>query len=354
MKTLLIGNGGLRRAMNAAMLAALLCTSCATCPDGGSSAAVRPVDLDAAVRPDLRDALAAFPKLNLQDLIAADRSGALLDKSALPSDPAVRVGDRVLVGLGVPDLRVRIYEPAAPAQGDRPAILYTHGGGHVICHPETYEAQLIRFAKEVGAVVVAPDYRLAPEYPYPADLDDCFAALRWMTDRKASGLAIDPSRVAVAGDSAGGGLTIAVALRARDEDGPAIRFILPIYPMLDCRSATASCRRIADTRVWNRDFNVFAWDAYLAGAPRPVPAYASPALADDVSGLPPAYLTVGTLDPFLDEDVAFAARMLEAGVPVELHVVPGAFHGFDSLAAATPTSRDIVGEYIGALKTALR
>ena len=234
-----------------------------------------------------------------------------------------------------------------------PGLLWIHGGGHIIGTPEMDDELCIRFAKEIGSsgcVVVAPDYRLAPENPYPADVEDCYEALIWLTERSN----VDKARIAVAGQSAGGGLTAAVALMARDRKGPAIRFQMPLYPQLDYRNITASSNQITDHRVWCKDFNIAAWKMYLADLSGDVPAYASPAMAEDLSGLPPAYIMVGNLDPFRDEDIAYAQRLMEVGVPVELHVIPGATHAFEGVFTDSPLSIKAVNEFINALKNALK
>ena len=178
-------------------------------------------------------------------------------------------------------------------------------------------------------------------------------ALHWLADRDN----VNKAKIAVAGDSAGGGLTAAVALRNRDEKGPALCFHMPLYPMIDYRNITPSSSKITDHRVWNRDFNLVAWEMYLGNdaiKENKVPEYASPAIAADLSNLPPAYIMVGTLDTFRDEDITYAQRLLQAGIPVELHVVPGAFHGFDILLPNNPMSSHYRNEYINALANALK
>ena len=231
-------------------------------------------------------------------------------------------------------------------------ILQLHGGGYMGAIRNAYYV-FAGLYNEIshGMSVLSPDYRVAPENPYPADIDDCFAALKWLADKEANGLPVDTDRIAVAGASSGGGLAIAAALKARDEGGPKICFMLPVYPMLDYRNSSISARQITDTRVWCHSSNGIAWKMYL-GDMQNVPAYASPAMADDVAGLPPANIVVGSLDPFRDEDIGFAQRMLDAGVPVELRVIPGAFHIFDRL--GTPLSEQAVNGHIAALKNALK
>ncbi|MBQ3653117.1 MAG: alpha/beta hydrolase [Synergistaceae bacterium] len=301
-------------------------------------------DLNERIHPQLKAAFEAAPSLN----ITPESLGGLrkvFTPESLPKDESVEVRDEV-TGSGV---RVRVYKPKTE-QKEFPALLWIHGGGHILGLPEQDEALAIRIAKEAKCIVAAPDYRLAPEHPYPADVDDCYGALVWMTEN----LPVRKDRVAVAGQSAGGGLTAAVALRARDSGGPALCFQMPLYPMLDCRNLTPSTHQITDHRVWCRDFNVTAWGMYLAGVSGDVPAYASPALADDLSGLPPTYIMVGTLDPFRDEAITYAQRLMQAGVPVELHVIPGATHGFEGIFSEAEVSVRAVNEYVNALAEALK
>ena len=165
-------------------------------------------------------------------------------------------------------------------------------------------------------------YRLAPEHPYPAQIHDCYSALSWMHE-SADELGISQDRLNAL---TGGGLAAGTALMARDKDGPNLIFQLLVFPMLDHRNVTPSSYGTSDTRVWNREANIIAWKAYLNDID-PVPPYASPSTAEDLSGLPPTYINVGTLDIFVDEDIDYAARLSQSGVPVELHVYPGAFHG---------------------------
>lgn len=174
------------------------------------------------------------------------------------------------------------------------------------------------------------------EAPAPAQIHDCYAAFCHLTEA-ADDLGIDPARIVIAGASAGGGLAAGTALFARDRGGPQPVAQLLVYPMLDHRNATPSSHAIQDSRVWNRNANLLAWDHYLGG--RPPSIYTSPAICDDLAGLPPAYITVGTLDMFLDEDVAYAVELNRCGVPCELHVFPGAFHLSQNLLPDHPTSR---------------
>ena len=235
-----------------------------------------------------------------------------------------------------------------------PGILWLHGGGYVLGSPEQDGASYTRVIEATGGVVVAPDYRLAPEAPYPAALDDCALALRWLRDN-ASDLGVRDDQLAVAGNSAGGGLAAALTLRERDLGEVAIAFQVPLYPMLDDRCATASALD-NDAPVWDSVTNRNAWKVYLgdlSGSDQ-VPPYAAPARAADLSGLPPAFTYVGDLEPFRDEVVAYVERLRAAGVPVEFEVVPGAYHGFDVVAPGAPVSRRMLEAQSAWLRMAVR
>ena len=268
----------------------------------------------------------------------------------VPQNPNVTKEDRSVPGPdGEPDITVRIYRPAA-ARGELPGIYYIHGGGMILGDIEGEDAAATRICDEVGAVVVSVEYRLAPEHPHPAPMEDCYAGLVWMA-KNADELGVDPDRIGVYGASAGGGLTIATALLARDRGGPALRYMMPIYPMIDDRNETASSHEITDIGVWDRAGNIEAWGWYLGGGP--ADQYAAPSRAEHVTGLPPAFIDVGTVDLFRDEDIAFAQRLMQAGVPCELHVYPGAYHASETLAAEAALSQRIWATRIAALKSAL-
>ncbi|MGC8634282.1 MAG: alpha/beta hydrolase [Candidatus Limnocylindrales bacterium] len=248
-------------------------------------------------------------------------------------------------------LRVRVYRAPQPPSGV-PGILWCHGGGYVMGSPEQDGATYRRLIEATGAVVVAPDYRLAPAAPYPAALDDCYAALCWLRDSAAS-LGVAEDRLAVAGNSAGGGLTAALTLLARDRGEVAIAFQLPLYPMLDDRCATPSARE-NDAPVWDAVTNRHAWRIYLgelAGTDRVSP-YAAPARATDLAGLPPAFTYVGSIEPFRDEVVDHVRRLRAAGVPVAFEVYAGCYHGFDVVAPGAPVSRRALAEQSAWLREA--
>ncbi|WP_228120202.1 alpha/beta hydrolase [Streptomyces fagopyri] len=252
-----------------------------------------------------------------------------------------------------PKVRVRVYRPAGSG-APSPCLYYIHGDGLVPGSAGSDDAKASWLAQAVGCVVVSAEYRLAPENPYPAAVDDRFAGLRWLAGSPHE-LGIDPDRIALHGSSAGGCLAAATALLARDRGGPAIAHLMLISPMLDDRCPTASHGTNTGFRAWSRGANIQAWQAYLGkvfGTDR-VPAYAAPARADDLAGLPPTYVDVGDLDLFRDEAVDFAHRMMRAGVPVELHVHPGGIHGGETLAPEADLSARVRSYRLGALRRAL-
>jgi acetyl esterase/lipase len=284
--------------------------------------------------------------------IVERRAAALQLLAALevPPNPNVVSEDRVVPGpQGAPDIAVRVYRPVAAA-GTLPGIYYIHGGGMVMGRMDSEDPGASMICERVDAVVVSVEYRLAPEHPYPAPVEDCYAGLAWMA-RHATKLGFDPDRLAVFGASAGGGLTIATSMLARDRGFPALRFQMPIYPMIDDRNETPSSHEITDIGIWDRSANIEAWQWYL-GSGRP-DQYAAPARAEDLAGLPATFIDVGTVDLFRDEDIAFATRLMQAGVPTELHVNPGAYHAAEVLAREAPLSKRIWARRIEALRCAL-
>ncbi|MCX5045393.1 alpha/beta hydrolase [Aldersonia sp. NBC_00410] len=224
-----------------------------------------------------------------------------------------------------------------------PGLLWIHGGGYVIGRAQFDDRLCRRFSRELGATVISVDYRLAPEHPYPAALDDCYAALTMLADMPG----VDAARLAIGGASAGGGLAAALAQRAHDLGAVEPIFQLLVYPMLDDRPHVG---RQDNYRLWNRDSNRFGWEAYRGGAD---PNVAVPARRDDLSGLPPAWIGVGALDLFHDEDVEYATRLERAGVSCVVDVVPGAFHGFDLVAPRAPISRRFFDIQCDRLRAAL-
>jgi len=228
-------------------------------------------------------------------------------------------------------VEVRLHRPpmAEPIGG---ALLWIHGGGYVIGTAAQDDKLCRRFVQRLGVPVAAADYRLAPEHPYPAALEDCYDALTWLSNLPG----IDPAKIIVGGASAGGGLTAALALLARDRGTVTPAFQLLVYPMVDDRSSDRPGIENPRYRMWNPNSNRLGWEAYLRGADRDV---AVPSRCTDLSGVAPAWIGVGTLDPLHDEDVEYARRLADAGVPCELQTVRGAFHGFDLVAPKAGVSQ---------------
>ncbi|WP_244080214.1 alpha/beta hydrolase [Corynebacterium striatum] len=232
-----------------------------------------------------------------------------------------------------------------------PALLWTHGGGHLIGSPGFYDPQNSRIADELGAVVLAPSYRKSTAAPFPADHDECYAALRWLQEH-AEEVGVDKHRIAVAGDSAGGGLAAGVVQRALDEGHPVV-FQGLVYPMIDHRTLRAQSGR--GEFIWTPNSNRGAWSKYLGAdhLEAEIAPYASPATRADLRGLPPTWIGVGSLDLFYDEAKAHADALQEAGVPVDFQVYEGAYHGFDHIRPKARASRALVDDLIAALRRTL-
>jgi acetyl esterase/lipase len=295
------------------------------------------VDMD----PELEAFIPLFPRADLTDPVTARKGLAELAAAVPAPDTAdMEIEDRTVPA--DPEVAVRIYRPHG-AQG---AIVWLHGGGWVMGDLDTEHPWAARLAAAAGAVVISVGYRLAPEHPFPAALDDAYAVLTWTAEHAAE-LGVDPGRIAVGGHSAGAGLAAAVALRARDQQGPPIRFQLLNEPGLDDRQETWSARHFTDTPWLTRDKLAASWRHYLGSAP--ATPYAAPARAADLSGLPPAYLATAEFCPNRDEDITYALRMLQAGVSVELHQWPGTFHGSQAILSAEVSQRQLA-----ALGAALR
>lgn len=293
--------------------------------------------------------------LDLSD-IGRTRTGldAMMAQMPAPELPAdVAIEDVMVPGMdGDPEVMVRLYRPEGLAAGAS-ALYWIHGGGMVLGSVAMNDLDCAMRAKAFGCLVASVEYRLAPEHPFPAPMNDCYAGLSWLAGA-AGELGIDAGRIAIGGASAGGGLAAGLALMARDQGGPSITFQLLVFPMLDHTNTQPSTYAITDSRVWNRDANRAGWDAYLGDADRSaVSPYASPAMASDLSGLPPAYINVGEFDMFLDEDIAYAQALMRAGVAVDLHVYPGAFHGSNGFVADAPVSIRWRADEDAALRRAL-
>src|SRR3954471_19882895 len=285
--------------------------------------------------PNLRAAMAAMPKPPLPP------TTTVWDDRTIPGPP------------GDPDVTVRVFQPPTKGTG-RPAVCHIHGGGYIFGSALVEDARINRWVEESQAVVVSVEYRLSPEAAYPGPLNDCYAALTWMATN-ADELGIDPGHIVIAGVSAGGGLAAALALLARDRNEVTPVYQLLIYPMIDDRNVTASSH-IKGAKVWSREANLLGWRAYLGHDPGgdDVPAYAAAARATDLAGLPPTLIVVGSADVFRDENIAYANRLLAAGVPTELHVYPGACHGFDGIVPNAAVSKRCQRDIDDAMVRALR
>lgn len=307
--------------------------------------------------PELAALLEFMPPFTIEDVPAAREAFSAVmagTPADLPGPELLRTVDRTIPGPpGAPDVRVRVYTPvgAGHHRCSLPAVLYLHSGGWVFGSLDAEHLPAAAVAVEVGALVVSVEYRLAPEDPYPAAVQDGYAALEWLA---AAGpeLGVDPGRIAVMGSSAGGGLAAALTLMTRDRTGPRIAFQVLNVPVLDDRLRTASMAAYTDTPVWNRPNAELSWRHYLRGTQGEIPPYAAPARAGDLSGLPPAYVAVAQFDPLRDEGIEYAQRLLQQGIPTELHCFPGTFHGA-TLTPSAGVSQRQVAQMHEALRLAL-
>jgi acetyl esterase/lipase len=310
-----------------------------------------PYAYDAELLPRIPD----LPVIDVSDLAAtrAVMAGRQQLAAGIGLPPGVTMERlKVPATAGTPEVPVLVFTPDGGTA--RPALVYMHGGGFVLGNAEGDRFLPARIAAETPAVVVSVDYRLAPEHPFPAPVEDCYAALAW-TARHAGDLGVDPARIGIGGVSAGGGLAAGVALLARDRGGPALCFQLLDVPELDDRLDTPSMREFGDTPLWSRPNATASWQHYLgpqADGARVSP-YAAPARAADLSGLPPAYVSVCQFDPLRDEGIEYAQRLVRHGVPTELHLFPGTFHGSAGSVPTAGVSARMRAELLDALRRGL-
>ncbi len=302
-------------------------------------------DVERLLDPELKAILAAtdmsvlsanwFPDSDVSAWAKRRRQERAVLASAKPlyRPAGFNVEDHAVRAPNGPEVLVRTYTPATSTGGLRPAFLWLYGGAFTFGTLDEWDEQYVRLAQDFDAVLVGVDYRKAPDHPFPAAPDDCYATLEWLA-KNARSLGVDADRIVVGGQSGGGTYTAAIALMARDRGGPKIAFQMPMFAALDDRIATPSSRTILDQRIVNHKQYDRAWQHYL-GAQRggAISPYAAPARATDLAGLPPAYMYVGGLDPMRDENIEYAMRLMAANVAVELHVYPGGFHGFSGMPA---------------------
>ena len=247
-------------------------------------------------------------------------------------------------------IRLRLYRPKEQ-RDPTPVLIWMHGGGYIIGKPEIEDPICIQFVRELGISIVSVDYRLAPKYPFPAGLEDCYSALMWIKQNSES-FGFDATRIAIGGTSAGGGLAAALAQLAYDRKEVTPIFQLLTYPMLDDRTALHRDIDDSNSPTWSQKSNRFGWASYLGKnyGMDEIPAYSVPARRESLVGLPPAWIGVGTLDVFYEEDMLYAQRLKEAGIECDLNIVEGAFHGFDVFDQELSIVQDFRKSQIAALK----
>jgi acetyl esterase/lipase len=304
--------------------------------------------------PELAPVVPLLPPVDINNVTAAR---ARLDEIIANSSTSIDESSLDVEGYQVaghdedPDVAVRVFR-SRRALGEVPALLYIHGGGFVVGSVDSEQVNAAALASSLDIVVVSVEYRLAPEFPFPAALHDCVAALHWLCEHSDE-LGVDPTRVGVYGSSAGGGLAAALALYCRDHNGPALCFQFLSIPVLDDRLETQSMRTFIDTPEWNRSSAELSWRYYLGSVGSDeVSPYAAPARAHDLRNLPPAYVSTMEFDPLRDEGILYALALLGAGVPVELHSFPGTFHGSSQVTSAGVSQR-IAHEQMHVLRRAL-
>lgn len=303
------------------------------------------------IHPELQQIASKSPKITF------NKTNAWLINLLMSLIPAPKTPEDILIENvhihgqdGRAKIHLRIYKPKSMA-APTPVLIWLHGGGYVIGNPEMDDRGCAEYVRELGISVVSVGYRRAPKYPFPAGLEDSYSALKWVTSH-AQQLGIDKNRIAIGGESAGGGLAAALAQLAHDRQEIKPVFQLLVYPMLDDRTVLRTDIDDSNNVTWTQKSNRFGWESYLGrecGA-EDVPDYSVPARRKDLSGLPPAWVGVGSLDIFHDEDTAYAQRLKESGIECEMIIVPGAFHGFERFAPQLPIVQDFRNSQKSALK----
>jgi acetyl esterase len=312
-------------------------------------------DVTTRVEPGTLAKLDRLAHWDLRSIATIRSSYGAVNPPPTPPNPLVTRTDEVIPGIdGRPDVRVRWYRPV-DAEGSRPGLLWLHGGAYIMGNLDENDDRLDRMVIETGCAVVSVDWRLAPEHPYPEGLDDAETVWQRLL-KEPTAYRVDPSRLAIGGASAGGGVAAGLCLRLRDLGLPQPVLQLLIYPMLDDRELTPSIRASEDPGhwgLWHLRANRLCWEAYL-GRLRggDVPPEAAPARAEDLAGLAPAFLGIGDVDAFVDENLDYAARLGRAGVPTELHVYPGVIHGGFGAPPSTPRTAQFLRDIYAALASA--
>jgi acetyl esterase/lipase len=312
------------------------------------------------VDPELAALLPHLPPPSVADpAVARQRMRDMFTSGAGGRRPSwtqrVEVGAQTISATDGYPIPIRTYSPTTGTT-PRGALVHFHGGAFIGGDLDLSEGAVGRMADVANVLVVDVDYRLAPEHPFPVGFNDCYDAFVWVSDH-AAGLAVDSARIAVGGESAGGALAAAVAIAARDRCGPAVAYQQLLYPVLDDALTTSSVRALVDVPMWDAHSTALMWNHYLGPLESrgKVSSYAAPMRAADepggLAGLPPAYILACELDPLRDEDIAYAAALVAAGVSVELHLVPGTFHGFEAL--STHIGKRTTAEYCDALRRAV-
>ncbi len=305
-----------------------------------------PLDPQAKALLDAMPPMPDFSKLDLAPI------RAVMDQSPFdvgPPEAVANVENRTIPG-PAGEIRVRVYTPEG--SGPFPGLVFFHGGGFVLCSLDTHDGQCRSLANAAGCVVVSVDYRLAPEHPYPAAPEDCYAATRWVAKHGAE-LGIDVARLAIGGDSAGGNLTAVTALIARDRGGPALRFQLLVYPVTNFAFDTPSYLDNADGYFLTQGMMRWFWEKYLVDPRQGAEPYASPLRAESLANLPPGLCITAGYDPLRDEGEAYAERLRKAGVDIRTSRYDGMFHGFFGMGGQLAKAREAVAEAGAALRAAL-